>query len=86
MATTPVSLPGEPHGLTSLAGYSPWVAKSRTGLKQLSIHIHAYPCYNVVTGVMGSGLIPAQLHNSTDCMSLPFLLVLEEAAEYDTFI
>ena len=24
MATTPVFLPGEPHGQRSLAGYSPW--------------------------------------------------------------
>ena len=34
--TTPVFLPGESHGPWSLAGYSPWVAKSRTWLKQLS--------------------------------------------------
>ena len=29
---TPVFLPGESHGERSLAGYSPWVAKSRTRL------------------------------------------------------
>ena len=29
---TPVFLPGESHGQKSLAGYSPWVAKSRTRL------------------------------------------------------
>ena len=27
---TPVFLPGESHGQRSLAGYSPWVTKSRT--------------------------------------------------------
>ena len=30
---TPAFLPGKPHGQRSLAGYSPWVAKSRTRLK-----------------------------------------------------
>ena len=30
---TPVFLPGEHHGQRSLVGYSPEVAKSRTGLK-----------------------------------------------------
>ena len=30
--STPVFLPGEPHGQRSLAGYSPWVAKSWTRL------------------------------------------------------
>ena len=29
---TPVFLPGEFHGQRSLVGYSPWIAKSRTGL------------------------------------------------------
>ena len=29
---TPVFLPGESHGPRSLAGYSPWVAKSQTRL------------------------------------------------------
>ena len=29
---TPVLLPGKSHGQRSLAGYSPWVAKSRTQL------------------------------------------------------
>ena len=33
---TPVLLSGEPHGQRSLAGYSPWVTKSQTRLKQLS--------------------------------------------------
>ena len=27
MATTPVSLPGEPHGQRSLVGYGPWGRK-----------------------------------------------------------
>ena len=27
MATPPVCLPGEPHGLRSLEGYSPWSCK-----------------------------------------------------------
>ncbi|OLN12121.1 hypothetical protein BUE62_12080, partial [Corynebacterium diphtheriae] len=27
MATTPVPLPGKPHGLRSLVGYSPWGRK-----------------------------------------------------------
>ena len=35
---TPVFLPGESHGQRSLAGYSPWAAKSRTWLKWLSMH------------------------------------------------
>ena len=30
---TPVSLPGEFHGLRSLVGYSPWCRKSRTQLR-----------------------------------------------------
>ena len=34
----PVSLPGESHGQRSLADYSPWVTKSQTRLKQLSMH------------------------------------------------
>ena len=29
---TPICLPGESHGQTSLAGFSPWVTKSRTWL------------------------------------------------------
>ena len=33
---TPVFLPGKSHGQRSLAGYGPWVAKSRTRMKQLS--------------------------------------------------
>ena len=32
MATTPVFLPGKSHGPRSLAGYSPWIAKSRSQL------------------------------------------------------
>ena len=35
---TPVFLPGESHGQRSLAGNSPWVAKSRRRLKWLSTH------------------------------------------------
>ena len=35
---TPVFLPGQSHGQRSLAGYSPWVANSRTWLRQLSTH------------------------------------------------
>ena len=35
---TPVFLPGGSQGQRSLEGYSPWVAKSRTRLKQLSAH------------------------------------------------
>ena len=33
---TPVFLPGKSHGRGSLVGCSPWIAKSRTGLKRLS--------------------------------------------------
>ena len=33
---TPVLLPGESHGQRSLVGYSPWVAKSRTRLSDLT--------------------------------------------------
>ena len=39
---TPVFLPGESHGQRSLAGYRPWVAKSRMWLKQLSTHATAW--------------------------------------------
>ena len=35
---TPVFLPGESHGQRSLAGYSPWVAKSQIWLKGLSTY------------------------------------------------
>ena len=34
---TPAFLPGKSHGQSSLMGYSPWVTKSQTRLKQLSI-------------------------------------------------
>ena len=34
---TPAFLPRESHGQRSLVGYSPWVTKSRTELKRLSI-------------------------------------------------
>ena len=33
---TPVHLPGKFHGLRSLVGYSPWVAKSRTRLSDFT--------------------------------------------------
>ena len=33
MAPSPVFFPGESHGQRSLAGYSPWVAKGRTRLR-----------------------------------------------------
>ena len=36
------SCPGEFHGQRSLMGYSPWVAQSRTQLKQLSTHTHPW--------------------------------------------
>ena len=36
---SPVFLPGKFHGQRSLAGYSPWVAKSQT---QLSTHTHIH--------------------------------------------
>ena len=36
----PVSLPGEFCGQRSLEGYSPWVSKSQTWLKELSMHTH----------------------------------------------
>ena len=42
--STPVFLPGESHGQRSLAGYSPWVTKSQTQLKQLSRHTHSIIC------------------------------------------
>ena len=37
---TPIFLPGESHGQRSLAGYSPWVHKSRTQLRNLA-HTHS---------------------------------------------
>ena len=37
---TAVFLPGEPHGERSLVVYSPWVAKSQTKLKQISMHTY----------------------------------------------
>ena len=37
---TPVFLPGESHGQKSLAGYSPWVAKSRTQLSNFTFTIY----------------------------------------------
>ena len=37
---TPVFLPGQFHGQRSLAGYSPWVAKSQTWQKCLNMHAH----------------------------------------------
>ena len=39
MEPTPAFLSGESQGQRSLAGYSPWVAKSQTRLKLLSTHI-----------------------------------------------
>ena len=39
---TPVVLPRESHGQRSLADYSPWVAKSQTWLKRLSMHSRTY--------------------------------------------
>ena len=36
---TPVLLPGETHGLRSLAGYSPWGLKDMDTTEQLT-HIH----------------------------------------------
>ena len=39
--STPVSLPGESHGQTSLAGYLLW-GQSQTQLKQLSMYIKSY--------------------------------------------
>ena len=43
MATTPVFLPGKPHGQRRLVGYSPCVIKRQTRLEQVSMHtcIHA---------------------------------------------
>ena len=40
---TPVLLPGKSHGWRSLAGCSPWVAKSRTRLSDFpfTFHFHA---------------------------------------------
>ena len=37
---TPVFLPGQFNVQRSLAGYSPWVAKSQTWLKYLNMHTH----------------------------------------------
>ena len=48
---TPVFLPEESHGQRSLAGYSPWVAKSWTRLKWLSIHTHNIPMYKHITSL-----------------------------------
>ena len=39
---TPVLLPGESQEQRSQGGYSPWVAKSRTRLKQLA-PVHIFP-------------------------------------------
>ena len=36
MATTPVFLPGEPHGQRTLVGYSPWSHKELDTTEQLS--------------------------------------------------
>ena len=38
MQPTPVLFPGESQGQRSLVGYSPWVHKRRTVLKQLNRH------------------------------------------------
>ena len=35
-APTPVFLPGESHGRSSVAGYSPWVTKSQTRLSDFT--------------------------------------------------
>ena len=42
---TPAFLPGESHGQRSLAGYSPWVAKSQT--LQLSMHAYTWKLLTV---------------------------------------
>ena len=44
---TPVFMPGESHRQRSLVGYHPWVAKSQTGLKQLSTHMKTAAMLNL---------------------------------------
>ena len=46
---TPVFLPGESLGQRSLAGCSPWVAKSQTRLKRLSVCAHCVPSCTLCT-------------------------------------
>ena len=59
---TPVFLRGESHGQRSLASYSPWVAKSQTWLKHLSIHwIHEVGLNSEESIIIGS-LPPPVLH------------------------
>ena len=41
MATQSSSLPGELHGLRSMAGYSPWDGKQVDMTEQLTLFIHA---------------------------------------------
>ena len=48
---TPEFLPGESHGQRSLAGYSPWFAKSRTQLKWLNTHNKANIAIKRVTWI-----------------------------------
>ena len=50
MATHSSILPGESHGQKSLAAYAPWVTKSQTWLKQLSMHaqhLGKFQCYHI---------------------------------------
>ena len=58
--TTPVFLPGESQGQRSLAGYSPLVAKSQTGLKWLNTAQHIFEFIHwcrYVTLAKSSGLV-----------------------------
>ena len=41
MATTPILLPGEPHGGRSLVGYSPWGRKESDMTEQLHSLTHS---------------------------------------------
>ena len=40
--STPVFLPGESHGLRSLAGYSPWVSESDMTEQLTHTHTHIF--------------------------------------------
>ena len=46
---TPVFLPGESRGQSSVVGYSPGVSKSQTRLKQMNTHTHTHSVHGHLT-------------------------------------
>ena len=40
--STPIFLPGEPHGQKSLAGYSPW-GRKESDMAEVTEHMHKHP-------------------------------------------